>query len=162
MDESKSHLITVRAYKYDGSEHRTWSARVLRREGSLLVLEGTFDEEIRHDVIGTIRPGTLSLEYYWLDRWYNVFRFAQPGGALRNYYCNINSPPAFAGQALSYVDLDIDVLVEPDFSYRILDLDDFERNSSVYNYSAQTKESAKRALDEVVGLIEARAFPFSE
>jgi hypothetical protein len=155
-------LITVRAFKYDGSEHRTWSARVLQREGSLLVLEGTFDEEIRHDVIGTIRPGTLSLEYYWLDRWYNVFRFAQPGGALRNYYCNINSPPAFAGQTLSYVDLDIDILVEPDFSYRILDLDDFERNSSVYNYSAQTKQSAKRALDEVVGLIEARACPFSE
>jgi hypothetical protein len=127
-----------------------------------LVLEATFDEEIRHDVIGTIRPGTLSLEYYWLDRWYNVFRFAQPGGALRNYYCNINSPPAFVGQTLSYVDLDIDILVEPDFSYRILDLDDFERNSSVYNYSAQTKQSAKRALDEVVGLIEARACPFSE
>jgi protein associated with RNAse G/E len=154
-------MITVRAHKYDGSEHRSWSAEVLRQEGSLLVLDARFDEEVRHDLLGTIASGTVSLEYYWLDRWYNIFRFSQPSGELRNYYCNVNVPPVFDGQVLSYIDLDIDLLVERDFAYQVLDLEDFAGNAARYGYSAEIKESAGRAVDELIQLIETRAFPFN-
>ena len=153
-------MITVRAHKYDGSEHRSWNAKVLRREGSLLVLDATFDKEIKHDLLGTIASGTRSIEYYWLDRWYNIFRFAEPTGELRSYYCNVNVPPAFDGQVLSYVDLDIDILVEPDFSYQILDVEDFERNAKLYGYSHEVQSNARRAVDELVNLIDTRQFPF--
>ena len=79
-------MITVRACKYDGSEHRRWPAKVLKQEGSLLVLDASFPEDITHDLLGTILSGTRSIEYYWLDRWYNIFRFYQPNGELRSYY----------------------------------------------------------------------------
>ena len=151
----------MRAYKYDGLLHRTWPAELLRQEGSLIVLEATFPDEIIHDLLGTIPGGTHSLEYYWLDRWYNIFRFAQPDGKLRNYYCNINVPPTFANDTLSYVDLDLDILVEPDSSYRILDVEDFERNTKRYKYSANVQANAHRAVDELARMIETRAFPFS-
>lgn len=155
-------MITVRACKYDGSEHRTWPAKVLRQEGTLLVLDAKFDQEIQHDLLGTIALGTTSIEYYWLDRWYNIFRFAQPTGELRSYYCNVNVPPTFDGQVLSYVDLDIDILVEPDFAYRIVDLEDFELNAELYSYPSGIQTGAKRALKELVTLIETRSFPFTE
>jgi protein associated with RNAse G/E len=155
-------MITVRAHKYDGSEHRTWSAQVLRQEGSLLVLDATFDQEIKHDLLGTIASGTTSIEYYWLDRWYNIFRFAEPSGELRSYYCNVNVPPSFDGQVLSYVDLDIDILVEPDLSYRVVDLEDFEQNADRFGYSKEVQTKARQGLERLVELIEARAFPFSD
>ncbi len=154
-------MITVRACKYDGSEHRRWPAKVLRQEGTLLVLDAKFDQEIQHDLLGTIALGTTSIEYYWLDRWYNIFRFAQPSGELRSYYCNVNVPPTFDGHVLSYVDLDIDILVEPDFSYRIVDLEDFELNAQLYRYPSGIQTSAKGALKELVALIETRSFPFT-
>ena len=150
----------VRACKYDGSEHRRWPAQVLKQEGSLVVLDAKFPVEIIHDLLGTITSGTHSVEYYWLDRWYNVFRFAQPNGELRNYYCNINVPPTFADDTLSYIDLDLDILVAPDFSYQILDVEDFEENARLYAYSSQVQENARRAVDELVRMIENRAFPF--
>jgi protein associated with RNAse G/E len=155
-------MITVRANKYDGSEHRSWNAKVLRQEGSLLVLDATFDKEIKHDLLGTIASGTKSIEYYWLDRWYNIFRFAEPTGELRSYYCNVNVPPAFDGQVLSYVDLDIDILVEPDLSYRIVDLDDFEQNVDRFGYSEDVQTKARQGLEKLIELIEARAFPFND
>jgi uncharacterized protein len=154
-------MITVRAHKYDGSEHRRWNAKLLQQEGSLLVLDATFEQEIVHDLLGTIAAGTRSIEYYWLDRWYNIFRFLEPNGNLRSYYCNVNIPPSFDGQILSYVDLDMDILVEPDLSYRIVDLEDFDRNASLFGYSADVQKEARRALQQLVELIEARAFPFS-
>lgn len=153
-------MITVRAYKYDGSEHRSWNARVLKRDGSLLILDAEFAEEVQHDLLGTIARGTRSIEYYWLDRWYNVFRFSHPNGPLRNYYCNVNVAPAFDGQVLSYVDLDIDILVHTDFSYEILDLDEFEQNAERYGYSDLVVENARSAVQQLVQLIETRSFPF--
>ena len=153
--------IEVRAHKHDGQLHRTWPAELLRQEGSLIVLDATFPDEITHDLLGTIASGTHSLEYYWLDRWYNVFRFAQPGGQLRNYYCNVNVPATLVDSVLSYVDLDLDILVDPDFSYRILDVEDFERNTKLYGYSTELQTNAWQALADLVRMIETRAFPFN-
>lgn len=148
--------------KYDGREHRRWPARVARFEGSLLVLDAVFDEEIEHDLLGTISSGTISTEYYWLDRWYNVFRFSDADRKLRNFYCNVNQPPQFDGNVLSYIDLDIDVLVAPDLTYKILDVDDFEENARRYGYPDEVQANARQAVAELIELIEARTFPFNE
>jgi len=148
--------------KYDGVEHRRWPAKIAKFEGPLLVLDAVFDEEIEHDLLGTISSGTISTEYYWLDRWYNVFRFSDPAGTLKNFYCNVNQPPAFDGRVLSYIDLDIDVLVAPDLTYKILDVEDFESNAATYHYPKDVQLNARRAVTELIELIEARSFPFNE
>jgi protein associated with RNAse G/E len=148
--------------KYDGVEHRRWPAHIERIEDSLLVLDAVFDEEIEHDLLGTISSGTISTEYYWLDRWYNVFRFSDAERGLKNFYCNINQPPVFDGRLLSYVDLDIDVLVAPDLTYKILDEEDFDANAMRYSYPDDVQTNARLALAELIELIEARAFPFNE
>ena len=154
--------IVVSVRKYDGREHRRWPARIAKCDGSLLVLDAVFDEEIQHDLLGTISSGTISTEYYWLDRWYNVFRFSDAQRQLQNFYCNLNQPPVFDGRVLSYIDLDIDVLVAPDLTYRILDVEDFEENARRYGYPDDVQTSARQALTEVIELIESRAFPFNE
>lgn len=153
--------ILVQVYKYDGVLHRRWPAQLLRREGSLIVLDAQFSEEVVHDLLGTIPVGTHSLEYYWLDRWYNVFRFARPDGKLRNYYCNVNLPPKFDGATLSYVDLDLDILVDPDLSYTVLDAEDFEQNVLEFGYPTEVEANARGALAELITMIETRQFPFS-
>jgi len=154
--------IDVRTFKFDGTLHRQWSARIQRREGSLIVLEGEFDSAIEHDLLGTISCGTISTEYYWLDRWYNIFRFSSPDGCLLSYYCNINQPPVFDGKILRYVDLDIDLLVSTDLTFRVLDLEDFEVNAVLYQYPRELREHVDSAVNELIGLIEHRAFPFNE
>ena len=154
--------IEVRAYKYDGRLHRSWPAELLRQDDSLIILDAKFPEEVVHDLLGTITSGTHSLEFYWLDRWYNIFRFAKPNGELRNYYCNVNVPPTFVEGVLSYVDLDLDILVEPDFSYRILDRDDFEQSVELYRYPEEVQTNALSAVNELVAMIEARQFPFND
>ena len=153
--------IEVRAYKYDGSIHRSWTATVQRQKGSLLVLNARFETSVTHPVLGTIAMGTPSTEFYWLDRWYNIFKFRNSSGELRNYYCNVNVPPSFKDQILSYIDLDIDILIEPDFSYRVLDLDEFEDNAKKYGYPDDVREQARGAVAEILGMIKSRTFPLN-
>lgn len=157
---SDAHEIVVRSCKYDGRVTRSWPARVKRREGSLFVLDAFFAEEIRHALIGTIEAGTLSKEFFWTDRWYSVFRFQSPDGRLLKFYCNINTPPTFDSGALTFVDLDVDVLVQPDYSFQVLDEDEFERHAELYQYPQAFRTSVREALEELLHLIRKRQFPF--
>lgn len=155
-------VVRVDSLKYDGRLHRSWNARLVRRAGALIVVKGVFETEVRHVLLGTIAAGTRSAEYYWTDRWYSVFRFREPAGQLRNYYCNINRPAEFDGRVLSFVDLDIDVLVAPDFTYAVLDEDEFAENAARFNYTDEVHRRVAEAREELINLIEARAFPFDE
>jgi uncharacterized protein len=152
--------IVVRSCKHDGRVTRSWPARVERIEGSLIVLDAFFAEEIKHKLIGTIEAGTLSKEFFWTDRWYSVFRFQAPDGQLLKFYCNINTPPTFESGALTFVDLDVDVLVQPDYSFEVLDEDEFERHAELYRYPKAYRLRVQEALEELLHLIENRQFPF--
>jgi uncharacterized protein len=156
----ESQRIAVRVLTYDGTEYRRWNARVSRLEGSLIVLDAEFEYDVQHHLLGHIERGTRTIEYYWLDRWYNIFRFLKDDGSPRLWYCNINTPPTLDGDVLSYVDLDIDILVQPDFSYEVLDMDEFEKNSRRFEYSNETRKRVHLAVSELVSMIQARDFPF--
>jgi protein associated with RNAse G/E len=153
--------IFVHSCKHDGRVNRRWPARISRREGSLVVLDAVFTEEVRHPLIGTIEAGTHSTEFFWTDRWYSVFRFQTPGGALLKFYCNINTPARLADGVLSFVDLDVDVLVDPDYTHTVLDEDEFDLHAELYGYPQSYRDHVGRALDELVRLIDSRGFPFS-
>ncbi len=152
-------MITVNSRNYDGTIRRTWTCDLLRTQDSLLCLLGVFEIDVNHSDLGHIRKGTVSYEYYWLDRWYNIFRFHEPTGELRNYYCNINMPPTFENGVLDYVDLDIDVLIQPDYSYVVLDREDFERSSERFGYPDGLRAKVEQTLEELIISIEARDVP---
>lgn len=160
--EAERPLVEVRSLRFDRSVKRVWRASLARLEGELIVLEGVFEEEVRHPLLGVIRAGTHSTEFFWTNRWYSVFRFREPSGPLRNFYGNLNTPPRLEGGVLSFVDLDIDVLVRPDFAYTILDEEEFEQHSEQFKYSSEFRQSAFRALDELLALITRRDFPFDQ
>ena len=154
--------ITVRVLKYNGTEYRRWSARMVSCDESLLVLDAEFEYDVKHEVLGEIPRGTRTAEYYWFNRWYNIFRFLRNDGNTRLWYCNINTPPKLENGVLSYIDLDIDVLVQPDFSHQVLDIDEFEQNAVGFGYQDELRREVQRALVEVTSLIDARQFPFTE
>lgn len=156
----KKNVFTVNSRKFDGVIHRSWKAELIERTETLLTFVGIFEKEIKHPKLGVIRRGTVSYEFYWTNRWYNVFRFHEPEGELRNFYCNVNQPPVCAGNILDYVDLDIDVLVWKDLSYQILDLGEYKDNCDKFNYSTELKNKVDNSLSEILNLIKNKSFPF--
>lgn len=150
-------MITVNSRGCDGSIRRSWKCELIERRDSLLVFVGEFEHAVEHPDLGRIEKGTVSYEYYWLDRWYNIFRFHSPAGELRNFYCNISMPPTFEGDVLDYVDLDIDIVVWPDFRYDVLDREDYEANSKKFGYSAEVNARVEETLNELLELIANRS-----
>ena len=160
MQDFNDKSITVRVLKHDGAEYRRWNAQLRTHEVDLLVLDAEFDVDVSHEILGEIRKQTRTVEYYWLNRWYNVFRFLNEDGSTRLWYCNVNTPPELVDKTLTYTDLDIDILVRPDFSFQILDKEEFETNGRKYGYSDEEKHQAEKAVDDLIGMIGTRQFPF--
>jgi len=154
--------FSVQVLRYDGTEHRHWNARLARRDGSLIVLEAEFDVEVQHLHLGHIPLGARTVEYYWQDRWYNVFEFLDEAGKTRLWYCNVNLPPVIEESSITYVDLDLDLIVRTDFSYQILDSEEFEQHARIFGYPQEVQESAHRALTQLISRMETRQFPFNQ
>jgi protein associated with RNAse G/E len=154
-----SELFTINSRRFDGSIRRSWSCKLIERDEPRLVFVGVFEFDVEHAELGSISRGTISYEYYWLDRWYNVFAFFEPDGHFRNYYCNINMPPALKDTELNYIDLDLDVVVWPDGSIVTLDRDEYESNAGLYNYPPEVRTRSESALQEVLQLANKRLLP---
>lgn len=151
--------ITINSRKYDGHIRRTWPGGLISESEDMLVVVGRFREDVEHDDLGLIKEGTVSFEHFWFDRWYNIFRFHEPDGRLRNYYCNVTMPPTFADDVINYVDLDLDVIVWPEKGYEVLDRDDLEKNTVKYRYPDDVVANAENALSEIIALIESCGLP---
>jgi len=152
--------VLVISRSFDQSVRRSWKARLTEFSPPLVELIGEFDRDVEHPDLGMIRQGTVSHEYYWLDRWYNVFRFHEPDCAFRNYYCNINMPPKFEDGVLDYVDLEIDIVVWPDGRQDILDRADFEASAKRFGFTEDLRSKVEKALTEMLTTIGERRFPF--
>jgi len=153
---------TIRSKNYDGSLRKSWKCQLVSQTGARLLFVGKFEHEISHPELGLIEKGTISHEYYWLGRWYNIFQFRKPLGDLRNYYCNVNMPPTYSNGILEYIDLDLDLLVWPDFAYRVLDREEFEERGRIFGYPQTVIQNAERALNELIQFAELRNFPLDQ
>ncbi len=155
-------IVTVNSRAFDGTIRKSWNAEIVESGEDLLLLKGIFDREIEHTDIGLIRRGTISYEYFWPKRWYNVFRFHEPDGAFRGFYCNVSMPPVFADGVLDYVDLDIDIVTDVELNIAILDEEEFRIRAVEFGYPKSVLDRAAEAIEELVRMIENRKFPFDQ
>lgn len=97
--------------------------------------------------------------FMFLDKWFNVFVFYNGDGSVHSAYCNIGTPPEIQDKSVSFVDLDLDVVVYPDHSFQVLDEDEFEENK--HKYPADYIEKALAATEEIKNLAQNKHFPFN-
>ena len=76
------------------------------------------------------------------------------------FYCNLSSPALIDDEGLKYIDYDLDVRVKPDFSYEIVDQDEYRENIEKYNYSEDLKEVIQMTLDDLIIQIKNKELPF--
>lgn len=155
-------IFTVRSLAFDATVRKSWNAELIELDETSATLVGAFDRGFEHDQLGRIAAGTVSYEYFAFAKNWNVFRMCEPDGTFRNYYFNICLPPSIRGRVLEYIDLDVDVVVWPDQRYEILDLEEFEVNREVLRYPTQVVAAARKALDEVIEMVEAGSMPLKD
>jgi uncharacterized protein len=153
--------VIINSRKFDGSIHRSWKCELVEETVEYWLFYGEFEAEILHPKLGVIRRKTASFEYYFKNKWFNIFRFHEPEGDLKFFYCNINMPPVLENDVLDYVDLDVDLLVKRNLNFEILDEDEYRENSIKYRYPAEVMQQVENNLAALITSIKKGGFPFS-
>lgn len=146
--------LIVQKLMYDGSKSYRWVGRQIHRDAQHLFFTAVFERDSRD--LGYVRfeKGDVFYEWYYFDRWYNVFQVYSKDGALKGWYCNITKPAVVTGDELTFVDLALDLWVWPDMRYLVLDEDEFDVLTES-TYAADDIEAARAALAELIARTEA-------
>ncbi|HEY0581565.1 MAG TPA: DUF402 domain-containing protein [Chloroflexota bacterium] len=150
--------VHVRKLRPDGSQAYAWDGSVLGCDASGIVLRALFNVELVDLGFTTFERGDVFVEFYYWDRWYNVFQVSAPDGRLKGWYANVGLPAELEAEAseLTYVDLALDVWAEPNGDFVVLDQDEFE---ALLSERAELVEAAERGRDTLLALAEARRLP---
>ena len=154
----KTEIIKVHKLDHEGNTAWSYPARVLHRTGCRMVLEAEFDRGPVDVGRITLNTGDHFREYFYTDRWYNVFRISSARtGELKGWYCNFTRPAVFNADGVQAEDLALDLLIYPDGSFELLDEDEYE----ALELSADEREQVQRALDALLELARGKHPPFS-
>ncbi|MBL8077852.1 MAG: DUF402 domain-containing protein [Anaerolineales bacterium] len=117
MKIQKKNLSGEVVFQYDGE--------VVRREENAIVLEAFFGRDDMSFMNVTLKRGDRFVETFYTDRWYNIFEiFDRDDKTFKGWYCNIGRPALIDEEAVSYIDLALDLWVAPDGTQTVLDEDE--------------------------------------
>jgi len=152
--------IAVRKLDYTGRVVYSWTG--LRDEAEdAVVIHATFALVAKEPPVVDGVPfctGDRFTEYYYPDRWYNVFHIADPSGRHKGWYCNVAQPARIDEEGVAFVDMALDLFVHPDGRYTVLDEDEFGLAAEQL-YSPEDAARARAGLAQLIDLAERRGLP---
>lgn len=154
-------MTAIRVYKCDENGQVVWhyDGELLEQGDHFIQLEAIFARSDVKTEYHTFRQGDRMVEWFYDDRWYNIFEmYDVDDGRLKGWYCNITRPAQLSPEAIYADDLALDVMVYPDGRYVVLDEDEFD----ALPIDAQTAQNARQALQSLITLIASRQGVFAK
>jgi protein associated with RNAse G/E len=145
---SSSFMSDFTVHKLDENGHLVLSypAKVLERSNNHVSLEAFFSRDDMDLGYATFKKGDRFVEYFYTDRWYNVFAiYDRDDGVFKGWYCNICRPSVVTETAVSCEDLALDIWVTPQGHTTILDEEEFTA-LSIPKAEAEAAQQAVNAL----------------
>ncbi|MEK3808128.1 DUF402 domain-containing protein [Bacillus sp. FSL H8-0547] len=153
-------IITISALKYPNTIHYEWQGELLKTTSEYVLVLCKAGRTLTHHTKGTtFKIPNESLEFFSLKDGFTVAMEVENREVI-SYYCNISMPSVFNDNRLSFIDLDLDLVKRLNDDWEVLDEDEFEINSSAYNYPPDLKDYAIQSLEELKGKIKREEFPF--
>lgn len=156
---SPGEVVQIHGYKHNKRLHRIWSTDiVLHEDEEVLIVANNKTRVIESNGrCWTTREPAIC--YFYKSRWYNVIAMLKNDGI--HYYCNLSSPYVYDGEAVKYIDYDLDVRVSPTFSFNVLDEDEYDIHKKKMNYPNEVQMIIENELNVLIKRIKRREGPFN-
>ena len=151
-------LLTVKKLNLNREPIIAYDGTVLERTPQAIVLEARFQRETMDLGYAVLEHDDRFVEHFYADRWYNIFEIhSVHDDHLKGWYCNIARPAVFGSETIEQTDLALDMWINPDGSYHLLDREEFE----ALDLDRTTRLRAQQAVGELLYLLYHHAAPFT-
>jgi len=151
-------MITVVKLNPLGETKIQYRGEVIERLADGVVIQAYWSQPTKNLGYTSFEPGDSFREYYYTDRWFNIFDIVSTKGIRKGWYCNIAEPAVIYDDRIEQVDLLLDVWVTSRGEILILDEDEFAADTTL---SQEQRAAAQKALQALLAMIAARQETFS-
>jgi uncharacterized protein len=152
-------MITVVKLDPLGNEKIRYKGHLIAYSPASAVVEAKWTLPARD--LGYVRfeIGDLFTEYYYVDRWFNIFDIKSANGVRKGWYCNITEPAMIHQDHIEQVDLLLDVWVNPTGETLLLDEDEFTQDTTLSDHQ---RIGARDGLQALLAMLAARQETFAD
>ncbi len=142
-----------------GNDVRSYHGVLVERNDTYICIDADFAMADRDLGYIQLRRGDRFREWFYADRWYNIFRILDAETlSLKGWYCNITRPAIISASQVAADDLGLDVFVYPDGRTLLLDEEDFAR----LQLPMHEQSKVWQAVESIKLLVQKRLPPFDE
>ncbi len=152
--------VILHSYKHDKTLHRVWKNETILDENDEYILVANKRTRVVESNGRYWYTKEPSVAVFFKNQWFNVIGIIKRTGVC--FYCNLSSPILQDDEALKYVDYDLDIKVNEDFSYNLLDINEYNRNKERMDYPEDIKNILTMELSVLKDKIDNRDFPFNQ
>jgi protein associated with RNAse G/E len=154
--------VVIHKLKNDGSERSQWEGELVAVEPEWLVVHHDAGRHTRRKAEASTEGNVPAHGLRYLGRRHPLailFRFDEEG-TLTGVQCDAARPAVIDGDALTFVDLDVDLIIEPGGTAYERDRDVFEANALRYGYDEASRAVMEAGMTLAAGLHASAAPPF--
>lgn len=151
--------IEIQSYKHDGNIHRIWESTIVLKGTEKIVIGANDRTKVTESDGRVWITREPAICYFHAELWFNIIGMIRQDGVY--YYCNIGSPFVYDGEALKYIDYDLDIKVFPDMTYELLDEDEYELHQRLMSYPKKLDPILKRNIRHLKHWIHQQEGPFA-
>jgi protein associated with RNAse G/E len=141
-----------------GNEKIRYQGEVIEHLSDGAVIQAQWTMARRDLGYVVFEPGDRFIEYYYTNRWFNIFDIADAHGRRKGWSCNIAEPAHILEHQIEQVDLLLDVWVSPQGKPLILDEDEFAADTMM---TATQRRGAQAGLQALLKMLATRQEAFS-
>ncbi len=151
--------VYIQSYKHNGTLHRTWdSGYVLETDEDhyVIVTNKTWVVEEDGRKWYTREP---AIGFFYTKRWFNVIAMIRNEGIY--YYVNLASPSLYDGEAVKYIDYDLDYKIFSDGTILTLDRDEYNRHKVQMHYPSEIEDIIANEMKQILDDVKNQRYPFN-
>lgn len=160
MNFTDENVFKIISKKHDNSLHRSWEENIILFNDHNILVGGNDRTIVLENDGKKWRTKEPALFYFSKIHWFNIILLFQENTYF--YYCNLSSPFEWHNNELHYIDYDIDVIVQADYSFEVKDEMEYEENCLKYHYPESIQKQIMNGKNELITMIENRITPFNE
>lgn len=152
-------MTQITVYKRDDRGAPVWHYRgdVIDSGPGWVCVQARFGRERVDLGVIVFERGDVMTEWFYADRFYNIFRVESAAGKLKGWYCNITRPAVITPESVAADDLALDVVVSPDGAITLLDEDEF----NALDLPESDRATARNAVEILRERVARRDGPFA-
>lgn len=157
LQERLISMITVSKLNSLGETKIQYQGEIIERLSDRIIILAYWKHPLKDLGYVCFEPGDRFIEYYYTNRWFNIFDISNAGGERKGWYCNIAEPAYIHNDQIKQIDLLLDVWVDPWGTPLLLDEDEFEADTTLND---RQRQGARLGLHDLLQMIAAQTEPF--